>query len=777
MWSCGWKPIWPAQPALSKPWCRPTETLTQERAMVARSSCRQERRTWTGAKWGQWSRSWYEILGTRSYQEVCDKDGDVVRGGLGWRTVASGFGHWSAHWEDVSVGRLVLCCSSQLEWYCLAVRVLHLIHTCQLEMYYTWRQENQRLQSDGGAWVREPCKMVTSTTWMRGRGFSHGILEISCGSWWCWTRGVCVGSWYGSCGTLLSSRLLWVCWLDCKWRWPLVPIPSCNLLTNGNAKLWNRVARAKEKLVGLSSGEPRLRSSTVVRRWWHSWDVTGTANLREFTVWSAELFFRGESWLWSCQPQQKMLSRHTTELPTQIYTTKNSTKNTTKNTAATPLRNSQPTPQQHHNNYHNQHDKKHRTDTPQKKRQNHKHKTRTAIKENHRPKNEQKQKPHNPKKHHIQKPKVILHKVHKFDLHKFKKVIQKRDWKKVIQESDCKKLVGKSDWKGVSKKWKTWFLIIVQMKWSKNTADNYTIHMKNRTKNTKHTSDSKNVIARCESKTCLKKVIQKTFFFNKHTKHNNHKRDTRTHTKHPCSYVVFVFGPCFFLFFLWGIRFGGGILFFPVFRLCFFFAFVFFITCVRFFVSLSLSCLLNNFFNHVFESFFRKSDWQQVIGQIHEKSVWKNVIEKRDWKNDWKTWLKNVIAKIGCKKRLNNVIEERDLKDSAETKWVKKVLEQKDRKHDRKKKVNEKVIEKRVIQTSDSQKVIQKKKSPHVFCCEAQVHSAQMLIGQCCASTDPDLSCSVVTASFWAQARNKFHSSHRTPQIWVICTRKNDWNK
>ena len=55
-----------------------------------------------------------------------------------------------------------------------------------------------------------------------------------------------------------------------------------------------------------------------------------------------------------------------------------------------------------------------------------------------------------------------------------------------------------------------------------------------------------------------------------------------------------------------------------------------------------------------------------------------NVIEKRDSK----TWLQRLVAK----KRLNNVIEERDLKDSAWNKWVKKVVELKVRKHDRKKK-------------------------------------------------------------------------------------------
>ena len=35
---------------------------------------------------------------------------------------------------EVRVGRLVLCYSLKSEWYCLAVRVLCVIHTCQLEM-------------------------------------------------------------------------------------------------------------------------------------------------------------------------------------------------------------------------------------------------------------------------------------------------------------------------------------------------------------------------------------------------------------------------------------------------------------------------------------------------------------------------------------------------------------------------------------------------------------------------------------------------------------------
>ena len=34
-----------------------------------------------------------DILGTRSYQEVCDQGGNVVCRGVGWRTVACGFGH------------------------------------------------------------------------------------------------------------------------------------------------------------------------------------------------------------------------------------------------------------------------------------------------------------------------------------------------------------------------------------------------------------------------------------------------------------------------------------------------------------------------------------------------------------------------------------------------------------------------------------------------------------------------------------------------------------
>ena len=39
--------------------------------------------------------------------------------------------------EDLIEGHswTVLCCSSQLEWDCLAVCVLYSIRTCQLEMY------------------------------------------------------------------------------------------------------------------------------------------------------------------------------------------------------------------------------------------------------------------------------------------------------------------------------------------------------------------------------------------------------------------------------------------------------------------------------------------------------------------------------------------------------------------------------------------------------------------------------------------------------------------
>ena len=45
--------------------------------------------------------------------------GMLIVGGLCWRTVVRGFGHWIDHWGRklrVTVGRRVLCCSSQLEW-------------------------------------------------------------------------------------------------------------------------------------------------------------------------------------------------------------------------------------------------------------------------------------------------------------------------------------------------------------------------------------------------------------------------------------------------------------------------------------------------------------------------------------------------------------------------------------------------------------------------------------------------------------------------------------
>ena len=69
MWLYGWKPIRPAHLAFVRR-RGGRQIFTQETGMVARSSCSQERRTGTCAKWGQWSRSRYERLGTRSYQEV-----------------------------------------------------------------------------------------------------------------------------------------------------------------------------------------------------------------------------------------------------------------------------------------------------------------------------------------------------------------------------------------------------------------------------------------------------------------------------------------------------------------------------------------------------------------------------------------------------------------------------------------------------------------------------------------------------------------------------------
>ena len=72
------------------------------------------------------NRSGYEMPCTRSPREMYDEN--VDRGGLGWRTVAGGFGHWSDHWGGPVVG-------SPLDDGCCVARVLYSIRTCQLEMY------------------------------------------------------------------------------------------------------------------------------------------------------------------------------------------------------------------------------------------------------------------------------------------------------------------------------------------------------------------------------------------------------------------------------------------------------------------------------------------------------------------------------------------------------------------------------------------------------------------------------------------------------------------
>ena len=51
-------------------------------------------------------------------------------------------------------------------------------------------------------------------------------------------------------------------------------------------------------------------------------------------------------------------------------------------------------------------------------------------------------------------------------------------------------------------------------------------------------------------------------------------------------------------------------------------------------------------------------------------------------------------------------------------------------------------------------------RGPHVYIVEAQVHSAQMLISECCTSTDPDLSCLVVTTPLSPSKRHSTDLSH-----------------
>ena len=63
-------------------------------------------------------------------------------------------------------------------------------------------------------------------------------------------------------------------------------------------------------------------------------------------------------------------------------------------------------------------------------------------------------------------------------------------------------------------------------------------------------------------------------------------------------------------------------------------------------------------------------------------------------------------------------------------------------------------------------------KSPHVFFVEAQAHSAQMLISQCCTSTDPDLCCLFVTAALSPSKKQvpsePSHSTHFSHQHTLV---------
>ena len=173
-------------------------------------------------------------------------------------------------WLRVRLGRLLLCYSLQSEWYYFAVRALYVIHICQLK---EMRRENRRLQSNRAPWIWEAYELMISTTWKRGRGFSHGILEVSWDSWWYWTRGLFFkASWYSSCDTLsrwvrikssvsvilpltasFFSRLIY------RLRWLFIRIqshcrigiPSCEISYTSWYRL--RVSRVREKLVELSS--------------------------------------------------------------------------------------------------------------------------------------------------------------------------------------------------------------------------------------------------------------------------------------------------------------------------------------------------------------------------------------------------------------------------------------------------------------------------------------------------------------------------------------------
>ena len=64
------------------------------------------------------TRSRYEIPGTRPHREMYDEDGKDDCGGLGWRTVPCGFGHWSDHWGGPFGGSQLDdgCCVARHSW-------------------------------------------------------------------------------------------------------------------------------------------------------------------------------------------------------------------------------------------------------------------------------------------------------------------------------------------------------------------------------------------------------------------------------------------------------------------------------------------------------------------------------------------------------------------------------------------------------------------------------------------------------------------------------------
>ena len=57
-----------------------------------------------------------------------------------------------------------------------------------------------------------------------------------------------------------------------------------------------------------------------------------------------------------------------------------------------------------------------------------------------------------------------------------------------------------------------------------------------------------------------------------------------------------------------------------------------------------------------------------------------------------------------------------------------------------------------------------------MYVVQAQVHSAQMLISQCCTSLNPDLS-TRLSQPLLGPNKKQVPSAHRTPHSFVICTR------